>query len=124
MNVYIVEDAPQTRKELVDLLAGENGFEVVGQAGSVREALAGIEATLTEAIILDISLPDGSGVDILKHIRRRGWGLRVIVLTGNPYDALRKKCQALGARAVLDKLDGLSQALEALLAEQPRPGIS
>jgi two-component system, NarL family, response regulator DevR len=122
MNVFIVEDVPQTRKELADLLAGENGFEVVGQAGSVREALAGIEATSPEAIILDVSLPDGSGVDILKHIRRRGWDVCVIVLTGNPYDALRAKCRALGARAVLDKLDGLGQALEALLAQPPRPG--
>ena len=122
MNVFIVEDVPQTRKELADLLAAENGFEVVGQAGSVREALAGIEATSPEAIILDVSLPDGSGVDILKHIRRRGWDLCVIVLTGNPYDALRAKCRALGASAVLDKLDGLGQALEALLAQPPRPG--
>jgi two-component system response regulator DevR len=101
---------------LADLLAGRKGFEVVGQAGSVREALAGIVATLPEAVILDISLPDGSGVEILKFIRQRGWDLCVIVLTGNPYDALRAKCRALGAAAVLDKLDGLGQARDALLA--------
>ena len=38
MNVFIVEDAPKTRKELADLLADEKGFAVVGKAGSVREA--------------------------------------------------------------------------------------
>ena len=122
MNVFIVEDAPQTRKKLTDLLGGESGFEVVGQAGSVREALLGIEATSPEAVILDISLPDGSGVEILKFIRQRGWELCVIVLTGNPYDALRAKCQALGAALVLDKLDGLDQAREALLARLPSLG--
>lgn len=122
MNVFIVEDAPQTRKKLTDLLGGESGLEVVGQAGSVREALLGIEATSPEAVILDISLPDGSGVEILKFIRRRGWELCVIVLTGNPYDALRAKCQALGAALVLDKLDGLDQAREALLARLPSLG--
>lgn len=116
MNIFIVEDAPQTRKELADLLTGEKGFEVVGHAGSVREAIAGIEATLPETVILDISLPDGSGVEVLKFIRQRGWDLCVIVLTGNPYDALRVKCRDLGAAAVLDKLDGLDQAREALLA--------
>ena len=121
MNVFIVEDALQTRKELADLLAREKGFEVVGQAGSVREALHGIETTLPEAVILDISLPDGSGIDVLKHIRRRGWDLCVVVLTGNPYDALRAKCRELGAKAVLDKLGGLGQALEALLAQPPSP---
>ena len=122
MNVFIVEDAPQTRKNLTDLLGGESGLEVVGQAGSVREALLGIEATSPEAVILDISLPDGSGVEILKFIRQRGWELCVIVLTGNPYDALRAKCQALGAALVLDKLDGLDQAREALLARLPSLG--
>jgi two-component system, NarL family, response regulator DevR len=103
MKVFIVEDAPQTRQELVELLAAARGLEVIGQAGSVREALKGIEATAPEAVILDISLPDGSGVEVLKHIRSRGWDPCVVVLTGNPYEGLRAKCQQLGAAAVLDK---------------------
>jgi two-component system response regulator DevR len=119
MKVFIVEDAPQTQKELTDLLAGDNRFQVVGQAGTVPGALAGIEATSPAAIILDISLPGGSGVEILKDIHKRGRDLCVIVLTGNPYEALRVKCQALGAAAVLDKHDGLGQARDALLARLP-----
>jgi two-component system, NarL family, response regulator DevR len=116
MNVFIVEDAPKTRKELADLLADEKGLVVVGEAGSVREALVGIEATLPEAVLLDISLPDGSGVEVLKFIRRHELDLYVIVLTSDPYDALRTKCHSLGAAAVLDKLEGLDQARQALLA--------
>jgi DNA-binding NarL/FixJ family response regulator len=61
-------------------------------------------------------LPDGSGVEVLKFIRRHGWDLSVVVLTSNPYDALRTKCRALGAAAVLDKLEGLDQVRGALLA--------
>ena len=121
MKVFIVEDVPQTRKELAELLTAGEGLELVGQAGSLREALAGLEATLPEAITLDISLPDGSGVEVLKHIRQRGWAMRVVVLTGNPYQALRAKCCQLGAAAVLDKLDGLGQTREALLGRRPRP---
>jgi DNA-binding NarL/FixJ family response regulator len=120
MKVFIVEDAPQTRQELVELLAAD-GFEVVGQASSVREALTGIEATAPEAVTLDISLPDGSGVEVLRYIRRRGWDLCVVVLTGNPYEALRARCQQLGAAAVLDKFNGLAQAREALLGRRPGP---
>jgi two-component system, NarL family, response regulator DevR len=116
MNVFIVEDAPKTRKELANLLADEKGFAVVGEAGSVREALVGIEATLPEAVLLDISLPDGSGVEVLKFIRQHDLKLSVVVLTSNPYDALRTKCQSLGAAAVLDKLEGLDQVRRALLA--------
>ena len=116
MKVFIVEDAPQTRQELVDLLAATAGLELVGQAGSVREALSGLEATAPEALTLDISLPDGSGVEVLKHLRRCGRDLCVVVLTANPYEALRAKCLQLGAVAVLDKLDGLDQAAQTLLA--------
>ena len=115
MKVFIVEDLAQTRQELAELLAATQGLELVGQAGSVREALLGLEATAPEAMTLDISLPDGSGVAVLKHIRRRGWATRVVVLTGSPYEALRAKCLQLGAAAVLDKLDGLGQARETLL---------
>ena len=119
MKVFIVEDAPQTRQELVELFAAVRGLEVVGQAESVREAIAGIEATAPQAVTLDISLPDGSGIEVLKHIRKRGWNLFVVVLTGNLYEALQAKCQQLGAAAVLDKLNGLAQAAEVLLAGQP-----
>ena len=121
MKVFIIEDAPQTRQELVELLATLERFEVVGQASSVREALTGIEAAAPEALTLDISLPDGSGVEVLKHIRRRGWKLSVVVLTGNLYEALQVKCQQLGAVAVLDKFDGLDQAPQTLLTRCKKP---
>lgn len=121
MKVFIVEDAPQTRQELVELFAAEKSFEVVGQAGSVHEALTGIEATGPEGVTLDISLPDGSGIEVLKHIRKRGWDLCVVVLTGNPYEGLRAKCKQLGAVAVLDKFNGLAQTARALLDARPGP---
>jgi DNA-binding NarL/FixJ family response regulator len=121
VKVFIVEDAPQTRQELVELLSAVKGLEVVGQAGSVREAIAGIETTAPQAVTLDISLADGSGIEVLKHIHRRGWKLLVVVLTGNLYEALRAKCQQLGAAVVLDKLNGLTPVAEALLAGRPDP---
>ena len=78
MNVFIVEDAPQTRKELANLLAHEKDFAVIGEAGSVREALVGIETTLPEAVLLDISLPDGSGVEVLYFIRQHDLKISVV----------------------------------------------
>jgi len=66
-----------------------------------------------------MSLPDGSGVEVLKDIRWRGWKLPVVVPTGNIYEALRVKCEQLGAAAVLDKISGLAQAANSLLATNP-----
>jgi two-component system response regulator DevR len=116
VNVFIVEDTAQTCQELVELLTALPGFNVVGQAASVREAIDGIERTTPEAVTLDISLPDGSGVEVLKHIRQFRANIFVVVLTGNPYEALRTMCRRLGAAAVLDKFNGLAQAAEVLLA--------
>lgn len=53
MKVFVVDDAPQTRLELVELLTAVEGLEVVGQAGSVDEALTGLEATVPKAVTLD-----------------------------------------------------------------------
>jgi DNA-binding NarL/FixJ family response regulator len=116
VNVFIVEDSAQTRQELVGLVADLPGFKVVGQAASVKEAIDGIERTGPEALTLDISLPDGSGVEVLKHIRKRRADIFVVVLTGNPYESLRTACRRLGAAVVLDKFNGLAQAAEVLLA--------
>ena len=112
MRVFIVEDVTETRQELAELLAAVDGLEIVGQAGLLRQALTGIEATAPEVLILDISLPDGSGIEVLRHSRQRGWKLSVVVLTGNLYEALQVKCQQLGAVAVLDKINGFAQVRE------------
>ena len=94
--MFIVVDAPQTRQELVEFSAAEKGLEVVGQAGSVREALQGHRRHCAGSRDPRHSLPDGGGIEVLKEIRRRGRDLCVVVLTGNPYEALRAKCQQLG----------------------------
>jgi CheY-like chemotaxis protein len=54
----------------------------------------------SRASTLDISLPDGSGVEVLKQIRRRGWDLCVMVFTGNPCEGLRQM-PATGGRGGL-----------------------
>jgi thioredoxin reductase (NADPH) len=120
VNVFVVEDAVQTRQELVELLARTPGLTVVGQGGSVREAIEGIDKTTPDALTLDITLPDGSGLEVLKHLRKRRANIHVVVLTGSPYEPLRTVCRRLGAAAVLDKLNGLAQATEALLVGRER----
>ena len=82
MKVYIVEDAPETRKDIANALAPIKDIEVVGEAESVCDARKGICSLSPEAVILDISLPDGSGVEILKLIRN--WRKSVLNFTKPP----------------------------------------
>ena len=90
--------------------------------GRLQAALEKVWKATWDVMVLDVTMPGQNGVEILKQIRQRGWDLCVIVLTVNPYEALLAKCQQLGAVAVLDKLDGLDQVREALLARLPGPG--
>lgn len=112
MKVYIVEDAPETRKDIANALAPMKDIEVVGEAESVCDARKGIYSSSPEAVILDISLPDGSGVEILKLIRNWRREIRVVVLTYDPSKELRAKCMELGAAAIFDKLNGFNKAVE------------
>src|SRR5215469_1940517 len=114
MRVFIVEDAPDTRRDIVNALAPMKDFELVGEAESVCAARKGIYSSSTEAVILYISLPDGSGVEILKVIRNWRKEIRVVVLTFDPSKELRAKCMELGAAAIFDKLNGFTKAVEFL----------
>jgi len=123
MKVYIVEDAPQTRRDIANALAPVKDIEVVGEAESVRDAREGIYSSSPEAVLLDISLPDGSGVEVLKLIRSWRKQIRVVVLTFDPSKELRAKCMELGAAAIFDKLNGLSKAVEFLQGLLPGPEV-
>jgi DNA-binding NarL/FixJ family response regulator len=123
MKVYIVEDAPETRKDIANALAPMKDIEVVGEAESVCDARKGIYSSSPEAVILDISLPDGSGVEILKLIRKWRKEIRVVVLTYDPSKELRAKCMELGAAAIFDKLNGFNKAVEFLGGLLPGPDM-
>src|ERR1700745_2621730 len=123
MKVYIVEDAPQTRRDIANALAPIRDIEVVGEAESVRDAREGIYSSSPEAVILDISLSDGSGFEVLKRIQNWRKQIRVVVLTFDPSKELRATCMELGAAAIFDKLNGFSKAVEFLQGLLPGPDV-
>jgi len=123
MKVYIVEDAPETRRDIAKALAPMKEIEVVGEAESVRDAREGIYSCSPEAVILDISLPDGSGLEVLKLIRNWRKQICVVVLTFDPSKELRAKCMELGAAAIFDKLNGFNKAVEFVQGLVPRPDM-
>jgi DNA-binding NarL/FixJ family response regulator len=123
MKVYIIEDAAETRRDIANALAPLKDIEVVGEAESVRDAREGIYSSAAEAVILDISLPDGSGVEVLKLIRNWRKQICVVVLTFDPSNELRAKCMELGAAAIFNKLNGSNKAVEFLQRLLPGPEV-
>lgn len=79
------------------------GYEVVAEAGTGEEAVAAYQAHRPDFTTLDISLPDMSGLEVLKRIRAFDPAARVVVVTGNNARALEVEALSLGALKVVLK---------------------
>lgn len=80
-SVFLVDDHEVVRRGLVDLLSGDPELTVVGEAGSVAEALARIPAARPDVAVLDVRLPDGSGIDLCRDLLAAHDELRCLILT-------------------------------------------
>jgi DNA-binding response OmpR family regulator len=99
--ILIVDDDPDIQTALQDLLESE-GYAVT-DAATCREALLHMQTMPFDAVLLDIGLPDGDGLSVLKHLKNSIPSLPVIMLTAATTDALRAESLAQGAFSFLPK---------------------
>src|SRR5580765_6155064 len=86
LRLLIVDDHEVVRQGLVALLDRRPGFEVVAQAGTVAESIDQARVHKPDIVIMDVRLPDGSGVEACRAIRAELPETRVIMLTSFPDD--------------------------------------
>ena len=77
--VFVVEDSELIRGRLLSMLAGMSGVEVVGHAETAADAITGVLAARPDVVVLDIKLKAGSGIEVLRTIKRRMPEAAVIV---------------------------------------------
>lgn len=119
MNVFLVEDCTAIRRLLVRRLDAMRGMRVVGEAASERQALALIQWTQPDVVLLDLSLASGSGLNLVGGLRHAGYGGRIAVLTAQDADAYRRVCLDIGADAFYDKASGLETLFDDLALQAP-----
>ncbi len=115
--IVLVDDHEVVRLGLKSLLERHPQFEVVGEAGSAREAVEQVAALKPEVVLMDIRLPGTSGIEACEEIVSKFPGTRVIMLTSYADDEMLFSAIRAGASGYLLKQigsDDLVKALEAV----------
>jgi DNA-binding NarL/FixJ family response regulator len=114
IRVFLLDDHEVVRRGVRDLLEAEDDIEIVGEAGTAEEAVGRIPATSPDVAVLDVRLPDGSGVEVCRDVRSHRPELACIMLTSFADDeALFEAIMAGAAGYVLKQVRG-SELIDAV----------
>ncbi|MCX5141399.1 response regulator transcription factor [Streptomyces sp. NBC_00338] len=107
ITVFLLDDHEVVRRGVHELLSVEDDIEVVGEAGTAADALVRIPATRPDVAVLDVRLPDGSGVEVCREIRSQDESINCLMLTSYADDeALFDAIMAGAAGYVLKAIRG------------------
>src|SRR4029079_18167430 len=103
MRLLVVDDHEVVRQGLVALLDRREGFQFVAEAGTAAEAVEQARRFKPEIVVMDVRLPDGSGIEACREIRAEYPGTRVVMLTSYPDEEAVLSAIVAGASGYLLK---------------------
>lgn len=112
MNILIVDDSGPLRTRLAELIREIRGITKIQEAENGRQALDAISEHHPDVVILDIRMPNGNGVEVLKKVRENLSSIVFIMFTNYPHDPYKKKCMELGADYFLEKSSETERILQ------------
>lgn len=110
--IVIIDDHPVVRFGARQLIEMNEDYEVVGEAPSVSEGLELIDRVVPDLALVDLTLADGSGLELIKRIKARGEGPAILVWSIHDDALFAERALSAGARGYVNK----TQATEALLS--------
>ncbi len=117
--ILLIDDHPIMRHGLAQLLRMEEGLEICGEAGSAREGIEVIPKVSPDLVILDLTLPDRHGLELLKEIQALHPGMRCLVLSMHDEALYAERALRAGARGYIMKevaADHLVNAVRKILS--------
>jgi DNA-binding NarL/FixJ family response regulator len=118
MKIVIVDDHVLFREGLAAIIRSESDIEIVGQAGSVQEALTTVKSLKPDMVLMDFGLPDGTGADATRAILKEHPGCKVVFLTMSEEDEDLFAAIRSGAKGYLLKNMRPSKLISSLRAVQ------
>jgi DNA-binding NarL/FixJ family response regulator len=119
--LLIIDDHAVVRQGLVQAFK-EQGFASIETAGSIKQARAKIAAFNPEAIIVDLNLPDGSGLEIVQWVRKHSTKIAIIILSLNDPAQYIKIARSSGANAYLSKSQSMQEIISSVTFALSNPG--
>lgn len=105
LRVVLVDDSPHIQDYITRALRGIKGCEVVGVAGNGDEALSLIRMLNPDVVLLDVSMPVKSGLEVLRELREENSEVIIIMFTGDSTPDLKHACLAAGANYFVTKTE-------------------
>jgi two-component system response regulator DevR len=107
VRVFLLDDHEIVRRGVRELLEAHDDLEVVGEAGTAREAMDRIPALKPDVAVVDMRLPDGDGVEVCREVRSRDASIQCLILTSFADDeALFDSIMAGAAGYLLKQIKG------------------
>jgi DNA-binding NarL/FixJ family response regulator len=119
--LLIIDDHAVVRQGLVQAFK-ENGFASIETAGTLKEARAKIAAFNPDAMIIDLNLPDGSGLEIVQWVRKHSADMAIIILSLNDPTQFIKIARSSGANAYLSKSQSMQEIIASVNFALSNPG--
>lgn len=120
MKLLIVDDHKIVREGIANIARLES-IEVVGEAGNKEEAIAMLAATTPDVVTVDLSLPDGSGLEIVRFARRNSQKIGIVVISILDDDSNLIASMNAGASGFVSKTAGLEEILSAIYSAYRSP---
>jgi DNA-binding NarL/FixJ family response regulator len=114
LRVLVVDDHPAFRKALTSALRLVGDIEVAGEAGGGVAACEGAEELKPDIVLMDLSMPDLSGIDAMKKIHETQPDLPVVILTAHADEGVERAALEAGASGFLAKGVGLQDLVVVL----------
>ena len=116
--ILIVDDHPMFRGALRDFLSQEPDFQIVGEAGNIRDAIRSVGALSPQLVLTDLNMPDTHGVEAVTEIKRHYPNVMVLVISLHRDIEFKHGCRKAGANGYIVKdaidaelLDGIRTVL-------------
>jgi DNA-binding NarL/FixJ family response regulator len=112
--VLIVDDHPAVREALALRIGRQRDLEVCGEAAGLGEALRLLADTHPDVAVIDISLKNGSGIDLIKRIKDRNDQIRILVWSMHSESLYAERALRAGALGYINKEQATEQIIEAI----------